>query len=106
MPTTDTPDYRSGGIVNMAQGGFTGSGAAVVVTLGFKPKYVKVFNETDATTWEWVKGMAATIAFKTVTAGTMTADTGSAIVDNDDGTFTISATAAANNKVLTWVAYA
>lgn len=98
--------YQAAGIDNFAAGGFTGDATATIVTVGFKARYVKVFNETDAITWEWVKGMAATKSFKTVTAGTLTVDATSAIVDNDDGTFTIAAATAAAAKVLTWVAFA
>ena len=104
MPTTDAVDYLDAGITHFAVGGFTGSGAAVTVTLGFKPSQIIAYNETDATKWEWIKSMAATKTFKTVTAGTLTADTGSAIVDNGDGTFTFSATLAANSKVISWIA--
>jgi len=102
---TDTVDYQDAGVMQYAAGGFTGAGAAVDVTLGFKPRYIKVFNETDATTWEWFKTMAATKVIKTVTAGTLTADTGTAILDNDDGTFTLSATLAASGKVCSWIAF-
>jgi hypothetical protein len=74
---------QSGSIVNFATGFYTGDGSgSISVPLGFTPRRVKVFDSTDATTWEWNEGMAATISFKTVTGGTMTADTGSAIVTN------------------------
>lgn len=101
---TDTPSYAFNGVSNFAVGGLTTDGTAVTVTLGFLPRYIKVINETDVILWEWIKGMAATKAIKVVTAGTTTADTGSAIVDSGDGTFIISATAAGTSKVLTWVA--
>lgn len=102
---TDTPDYKDGGVFQYAMGGFTGDGTATVVTTGFKPRHVVVFNSTDALKWEWWKGMAATITIKTVTAGTQTADNTTAILDNDDGTFTLTAALAANAKVISWIAY-
>lgn len=105
MATTDTASYGSNGVPNFQVGGYTSDGGLCLVTLGFKPAYVKVINETDVIVWEWIKGMGSTKTVKTVTAGTTTIDTGSAIVDNDNGTFTISATASGTSKVLTWVAH-
>lgn len=95
---------RAGGVHNTMTGSFTGAGAAVTLTLGFTPAYVMVFNETDATKWEKLYDQAAANSIKTVTAGTLTKDTGSAIVINTDGTVTLSATLAANGKACVWVA--
>jgi hypothetical protein len=99
------------GISEFASGSFTGAGAAEVVTIGFKPRYVKVFNATGVIVWEKFEGMAANTAIKTVTAGTTTTDTTSAILIGDDttanglkGTFTVSSAAAVNAQVLSWVA--
>ena len=100
-----SPDYRSAGVVNIATGTDTSDNTAAVVTLGFRPRYVKVINQTDVIIWEKIDGMAAANAIKVVTAGTTTLDTGSAIVIDDNG-FTISAGAAGNAKALAWVAYA
>lgn len=97
---------RSGGIVNSATGSFTGAGAAVTLTLGFVPSQVVVFNETDVIRWEKLYDMAAANTIKVVAAGTMTKDTGSAIVINTDGTVTLSATLAANAKDCKWTARA
>lgn len=115
----DTADTKAQGIVNFATGTTTGAGAAVDVTLGFKPKFVKVFNETDAILWEKYAGQADANTAKT-TAGTTGAndtvttsqDTGSAIVlkgGNIEGDtysgFALSATLAANGKTLQWAAW-
>lgn len=97
---------RSGGVVNTACGSFTSDGSAQVVTLGFKPCWVKVINETDTIVWEVFGSSSATKVLKTVAAGTTTVDTGSAIVINSDGTVTLSATAVGTSKVITFVASA
>ena len=97
---------QSKGIVNFASGSFTSDGTAAVVQLGFNPRWVKVVNTTDVIVWEKIAGMAAANSIKTVTAGTTTIDTGSAILINTDGTATISATAAGTSKAISWVAMA
>lgn len=45
--------------------------SALYVHLGFKPRYVKVYNIDDIETWEWIEGMPAGYGFKTVTNGTI-----------------------------------
>lgn len=100
---TDSATTQQGTVSNFATGSYTGDGTATVVSTGFLPRWVKVFNLTDATVWEWVEGFAATQALKTVTAGTTTVDTGSAIVVGDRG-FTVSATASASGKAIVWLA--
>lgn len=92
------------GLTNFASGSFTSDNTATVVTLGFKPRWVKVVNTTDVIVWEKIEGMAAVNSVKTVTAGTTTIDTGSAILINADGTITLSATAVGNSKAISWVA--
>lgn len=103
MDITLSAKDSSAGRANNAQGTFTSDNTAVAVKLGFKPRAVKIINETDVIVWEKLGTMGATKSVKTVTAGTTTIDTGSAIVIDDYG-FTISATAAGNSKVLHWVA--
>ena len=100
---TGTVTSRSAGISNFASGSLTGDATSTTITLGFTPRWVKVFNATDAIMWERVEGMGATITFKTVTAGTTTADTGTAI-SWSGGVITLSATVAANAKAISWVA--
>lgn len=99
----ETPTSTSAGVINFATGDITSDSTAISVALGFTPRWVRVFNLTDVIVWEKVAGMGATQAIKTVTAGTTTVDTGSAIVLTEDG-FTISATAAGNAKSLIWLA--
>jgi len=100
-----TPASRSAGVVNHASGTFTGDATSTTLTLGFVPRYVRVFNETDVILWEKFEGQAAANVVKQVTAGTTTKDTGSAIVINTDGTVTLSATLAASAKVCYWSAW-
>lgn len=94
---------QAGGIANFASGSFTSDNTATVVTLGFKPRWIKVVNSTDVIVWEKVEGMAAANSIKTAAAGTTTVDTGSAILIADYS-FTISATAAGSSKAISWVA--
>lgn len=100
-----TATSNSMGITNIATGSFTGAGAQVEVDVGFKPRYIKIVDETNVITWEKVEGMAAANSVKTVTAGTTTVDTGSAIlIDSDENGFTVSATLAANAATIVWMA--
>jgi hypothetical protein len=75
---------QSGGVTNFASGMYTGdaSTGGVPIPVGFTPRYVKVWDMTLVTSYEWAEGMAATDSIKTVTGGTMTIDTNSAIVTN------------------------
>lgn len=100
------------GVVEFASGSFTGAGAAEVVTVGFKPRHVKVYNVTGVIMWEKMEGFVTNTCVKTVTAGTTTSDTTSAILLGDDttanglkGTFTVSTGAAVNAQLLSWVAF-
>lgn len=103
---TVTLATRSGGVINSASGSFTSDNAAQVINLGFKPMWVKVINETDVIVWEVFASSSATKVVKTVTGGTTTVDTGSAIVINSDGTITLAAGTVGNSKVITFVALA
>jgi hypothetical protein len=94
---------RSAGIVQTAYGSFTGDATATTITLGFTPTSFMVFNETDALKWEKTAGMGATITIKTVTAGTQTADSTTAI-SWSGGVVTLTAGLAASAKVCSWVA--
>jgi hypothetical protein len=101
---TVTYSAKSGGVVNSVTGSFTSDGSAQTLTFGFKPNWVKVWNETDVILWEAISVTTATKAWKVVTGGTTTLDTGSAIVINSDGTVTLSATAVGTSKLITFYA--
>lgn len=76
---------QAASIVNMANFYFTGDGSgSIQCNIGFTPRRVKVYDMTDATSYEWISGMAATDSWKQVTGGTTTVDTNSAIVSNSN----------------------
>jgi len=93
----------SAGIAQSACGIATGDGTALSVTCGWRPKFVTVFNKTDVIKHEKIDGMLATETIKTVTAGTMTLDTTSAIVLTDRG-FIVSAAMNGAADALVWFA--
>jgi hypothetical protein len=68
---------------SLATGTYTGDGSgSIQVYVGFTPKYVKIMDVTDVTSYEWCFGMPATNSIKVVTAGTTTIDTNSAVLTN------------------------
>lgn len=93
----------SRGIARGSRGTVTGDGTALSVTLGWRPKYILIWNQTDAIRWEKIDGQVDAQSIKTVTAGTTTADATSAIVISDTG-FLTSAALNANGKALFWYA--
>lgn len=76
-----------GGLVagQIAAGTVDGTGAAITVGLGFKPKYVKVANLTTRLMLEHFAEMADGAAIKTVAAGTRTAEAADCITFTDRG---------------------
>lgn len=103
---TNIPTSRNSGVAHCSTGSFTSDGTACVVTLGFTPRRVQVYNETDTIAWAWQEGMAATKAMKVVAAGTMTTDTGSPILASaTNRTMTLSATLCGTAKVITYTAW-
>jgi hypothetical protein len=105
---------QAGGVTNFAGGLLTtGSATAVAVQIvcGFVPRHVEIYNETDVTRWTKMDGMVAANTIKEV-SGTMTIDTGSAIVfDVDPGlgvlaeSFTMSTAVSVASKVIHWAAW-
>jgi len=55
-------------------GTVTGTGAAINVTTGFVPKYVRLFNVTGICFLEWTEEMAAGKGLKVVDSGTGATD--------------------------------
>jgi hypothetical protein len=103
MAQTGTVSRFGQGIARGSNGTNTGDGTVLTINLGFRPKRVIIFNETDVITWEKFDTQADANVIKTVAAGTMTKDTTSAIVFNANG-FTTSAALNASTKVLHWFA--
>lgn len=104
MTVSSTPTTQSAGIHNCATGSFTSDGGAATLNLGFKARRVFVVNSTDVITWQKIEGMAAANSVKTVTGGTTTIDTGSAILINTDGTVTLSSTLCGTSKAISYIA--
>jgi hypothetical protein len=72
---------EAGGVASAAAGGYTGDGSgSFTLFCGFSPKWVKIVDITGVLVYEWIQGMPATNSVKTVTGGTTTIDTNSAIV--------------------------
>lgn len=63
----------------------TGTVAAYVFTCGFKPRYVRVINNTSGDEASWIEGMAAASAQKRVAAGTGSLVTSNGITVSDYG---------------------
>ena len=59
--------------------------AAVVLSLGFVPRYVQVVNLTDRISYEWYEGMAAGTTLKTAANGDRTLDTSDVAISVDAG---------------------
>lgn len=93
---------KMNGVAHFANGNFVATGEAAVVTLGFRPRHVIVYNVTTATRLEKIDGMAAATTIKTVTAGTQTSASGSLIVITNDG-FTIATAELAPSDVVAWM---
>lgn len=74
---------QAGNAYNFANGGYTGDGSgSIAVALGFTPRWVKILDVTGVIIYEWFADMPATDSIKTVTGGTTTIDTNSAVVSN------------------------
>lgn len=100
----DSATSQAAGVVGFATGTFTGDGTAIEVVLGFKPRHIRVVNVTDVEAWDKFESMSAAQSLKTVTAGTTTIDTGSAIVIGENG-FTLLAAEFGNADVVHWAAW-
>lgn len=106
---TDRANTADGGVSNLSVGDFVGAGAIVEVTLGFRPRYVKLVNLTDRIVHEWIDGMAATHTLNIAADGTMTDNTGSHIVPKSGADsyrgFEVAAAAAVNAKQYHYIAF-
>ena len=83
----------------------TSAEAAFTITLGFKPRYVKVVNLADDIQGEWFEGMADAAMFVRVQDGTGNEVSSNGITVSDSG-FTLGADSSVNgdNKQLSWIA--
>ena len=74
------------GLPRMVTGSITGTGASLMVSLGFVPSRVEVFNIATAGRLEWMDTMPSASAIKTVTAGTQTYITSNGITPVETST--------------------
>ena len=85
-------------------GYFTGAGNVTQIPIGFQPTSISIIDVTNNIQWDWYRGLPATDVIKTVSTGTRTVDTTSAIVVSTDlsgnTVLTIAAATAANAAVL------
>lgn len=67
---------QADGAVRIACGAYIDSGTAAAITIscGFQPRYVKVINKTGLCMEEWIEGMTAAHAVKTVDSGSNATD--------------------------------
>lgn len=107
MAVTSTQSKAPADTANIAVGRYitSSTAAAFKITTGFKPRYVKVFNETSADQEEWFEGMTAAYALKKVAAGTTSEITSLGITVAADG-FTVGLDTDINviNEQLSWIA--
>ena len=95
------------GIVHRAVGSYldTGTAAAIVITTGFQPRYVRVLNEGSGDREEWVEGMADAEALKIVAGNAAAMITSNGITVSATG-FTIGLDTDINvsSEQLSWLA--
>lgn len=107
MAVTQSQVKNSASVMQMAVGSYitSSTAAAIEITTGFKPLWVRVVNETSGDMYEWYHGMAAAEAVKTVAAGTRSIITTLGITQGEKG-FTIGLDLDVNviNEQLSWVA--
>lgn len=92
-----------------ARGTYVGTGAALIVSLGFIPSYVKIFNQTDGdVTFEWWDSMTADTAVQTDTAVSKVASNGIKPYAGDTANaagFTVGAGLSESGDTLAYVAF-
>lgn len=109
--TAEAATSQAHGVANFATGAFTGGGAVMEVTLGFRPRYVHLINVTDRIEQVWQEGMAATTTLNRAADGVGTANTSSLLVPKGGGAtdtyrgFEIAAAAAVSAKEYVWSAW-
>jgi hypothetical protein len=92
---------------NVAVGSYidTGTVAAFDINCGFKPRYVKIVNETSGDQEEWFEGMADAEALKRVAAGTGAMITSNGITPLNNGfTVGLDGDIHVTSEQLSWIA--
>lgn len=107
MAITQSQSKVPASVSNIAYGSYLtdATAAAITITCGFKPRYVRAVNQTSGDAMEWFEGMTAAHALKQVAAGTRTAITSNGITVSERG-FIIGLDTDVNviNEQLRWVA--
>ena len=110
MAQTSTQSVGPASMNNgIAVGAFidTGTVAATAFTLGFKPRYVRIVNETSGDMEEWFEGMADAEAMKRVAAGTAALITSNGITPAANGfTLGLDTDILVTSEQLSWLAMA
>ena len=110
MATTKAQSKAPADTNNMAVGSYIiesgDTAAAIKITTGFKPRYVRVINEGSGDREEWFEGMEDAEALKIVAGNAASMITTLGITVADDG-FTIGLDTDINVKAeqLSWIAY-
>jgi hypothetical protein len=107
MAIVSTQSTQPASVTNTAVGRYLtdATAAAITITTGFKPRYVRVQNNTSGDGMEWFEGMAAASAQKQVAAGDKTLITSLGITVSATG-FVIGLDTDVNviNEQLSWMA--
>lgn len=106
MGTSTNTQSNANGVFNLAQGKIVtdaSAAAALTISLGFTPRYVRFVNLTDRITDEWFDGMASASSLHTVAAGTMTLEATNGIAVSGNS-FTLTATTMVASKTFYWMA--
>jgi len=105
MAVTSTQSHNQ--VRNVAVGAYisTGTAAAFNITCGFKPRYVRIVNETSGDVIEWFEGMADSEGYKRIAAGTGALVTSNGIIPITHG-FTVGLDTDINviSEQLSWIA--
>jgi hypothetical protein len=82
------------------------SPAALSVSPGFNPRYIRIENETDRIAFEWFYGMTSTYMVKTIANGTRSLETSAGVTVTASGTGSAASFGCPilQNKQYRWVA--
>ena len=110
--TQTITQYNPGVRTNFAAGAIldTGTVAAMKITLGWKPRYVRILNVTGLVVEEWVEGMSDANGFLGIDSGAGAVDysliTSNGITPADDGfTIGLNTDVLVSSEQLHWVAF-
>ena len=107
MAITSTQSMHPASIRNVAVGSYISSdeAAAFKITTGFKPRYVRIVNETSGDQMEWFEGMADAEGIVRIAAGTCSIVTELGVTVAVDGfTLGLSLTLNVTDEQLSWLA--